>query len=53
MQDILVDNNKFHLLTFSTTEKEINLSEVRIVLLGGEGVGKSTSGNMIMQRSFF
>ncbi|XP_077086386.1 GTPase IMAP family member 8-like [Siphateles boraxobius] len=34
-------------------EREKKLSEVRIVLLGGEGVGKSKSGNVIVQGPFF
>ncbi|XP_056587525.1 GTPase IMAP family member 8-like isoform X1 [Triplophysa dalaica] len=34
-------------------ERKHNLSDVRIVLLGGEGVGKSTSGNVILQANVF
>ncbi|KAI7796010.1 putative GTPase IMAP family member 8-like [Triplophysa rosa] len=34
-------------------ERKHNLSDVRIVLLGGEGVGKSTSGNIILQANVF
>ncbi|XP_005161177.2 GTPase IMAP family member 7 [Danio rerio] len=42
-----------HILQNLLKEREEQLSEIRIVLLGREGVGKSTSGNMIMQGDFF
>lgn len=52
MQDILCRQNT-NTNSFSLTDRKKTLSEIRIVLLGGEGVGKSTSGNIILQGNFF
>ncbi|XP_016366166.1 GTPase IMAP family member 8-like [Sinocyclocheilus rhinocerous] len=42
-----------HSLKELLKERKYNLKDVRIVLLGAEGVGKSTSGNVILQGYFF
>lgn len=52
MQDILCRQNT-NTNSFSLTDRKKTLSEIRIVLLGGEGVGKSTSGNIILQGNVF
>ncbi|XP_067279792.1 GTPase IMAP family member 8 [Pseudorasbora parva] len=51
--DIEKGRRQKYILQELLKEREKKLSEVRIVLLGGEGVGKSTSGNMILQGDFF
>ncbi|XP_051536410.1 GTPase IMAP family member 8-like [Myxocyprinus asiaticus] len=40
-------------LLLKALERKNNLTEVRIVLLGGEGAGKSMSGNIILHGPFF